>query len=215
MKTFNWRIPVGLAMVVLGLLAFLQSFHLITLNGSPWTFGFAVLFALVGGVFMYALITDHTNWWAVIPGLPLIGLAVLMLLSLIPGCSGTFGAFIFMASIAASFWSIYIMKRDFWWAIIPAGTLTSVALVILLSENGNLGGAVLFLGMAATFAVLGLIPVNGRKMTWPWIPAASLAVLGGIVAMSEGGVPAIVWAILIILAGLFLVARPFIQKNVR
>jgi hypothetical protein len=67
--------------------------------------------------------------------------------------------------------------------------------------------------MAATFGVLALIDVNGHKMAWPWIPAAALAVLGGIVAASGGGVPAIVWAILIILAGLFLVARPYIQNK--
>jgi hypothetical protein len=215
MKSFNWRIPIGLALVVLGALAFLQSFNIITFNGSPWAGAMAVLFAFIGGVFLYSLITDHNNWWTAIPGLTLIGLGVLIGLALIPGFSGNFGAFIFMGSIAASFWVIYAMKREFWWAIIPGGTLTSVALLILLSDNGVLGASVLFLGMAATFGVLGLIPVNGRKMSWPWIPAAALAILGGIVAGSEGGVPAIVWAILVILVGLFLVVRPIIQKNVR
>jgi hypothetical protein len=215
MKPFNWRIPLGLALVVFGVLAFLQSFNIIAFNGSPWAGAMAVLFAFIGGVFLYALITDHNNWWAAIPGLTLIGLGILIGLALIPGFSGTFGAFIFMGSIAASFWVIYAMKRDFWWAIIPGGTLTSVALLILLSDNGELGASVLFLGMAATFGVLGLIKVDGRRMSWPWYPAASLAVLAGIVAVSSGGVPAIVWAILIILVGLFLVARPYIQKNSR
>ena len=66
-----------------------------------------------------------------------------------------------------------------------------------------------------TFGVLGMIHVNGQKMSWPWIPAAVLAVLGGIIAASEGGFSSILWAILIILAGLFLVARPYIQKGKR
>ena len=35
MKSYNWRIPVGLAMVLLGILAFLQSFQIITLKGDP------------------------------------------------------------------------------------------------------------------------------------------------------------------------------------
>lgn len=213
MKSFNWRIPLGLALVVLGILAFLESLHVITLNGSPWVLSFAVLFAMVGAIFVYALVSDHRNWWAAIPGLTLIGLAILMGLVLIPGFPPMIPPFIFMGSIAASFWVIYIMRRDFWWAIIPAGTISSVALLILLSENGDLGASILFLGMATTFGVLGLIEINGRKMSWPWIPAAALAVLGGIVAASGGGVPAIVWAILIILAGLFLVARPYILKK--
>jgi hypothetical protein len=204
-----------MALVVLGVLSLLGTFNVVTLNGSPWLAGMAVLFAALGIIFLYTLVSDRRNWWAAIPGLTLVGLGVMMGLLLIPGFSGTVAGFIFMGSIAASFWVIYILRHDFWWAIIPAGTLTSITLVILLSENGALAGSVLFLGIAATFGVLGLVEINGHRMGWPWIPAAALLVLGGIVAASEGGVPGIVWAIIIILAGLFLVARPFIQKNMR
>jgi len=215
MKSFNWRIPVGLAMVLLGILAFLQSFQIITLKGDPWVLIFAIIFATIGAFFLYALIYDHRNWWAVIPGLTLVGLGAMMGLALIPGFPGIILPVVFMGCIAASFWVIYLMKRDFWWSIIPAGILTSVALLIALSENGALGASILFLGMAVTFGALGMINVNGQKMPWPWIPAAVLAVLGGIVAASGGGIPSILWAILIILAGLFLVARPYIQKGKR
>ena len=215
MKSFNWRIPVGLVLVLLGILAFLQSFQIITLKGDPWGLIFAIIFAATGFVFLYALIYDHRNWWAVIPGLTLVGLGALIGLGLIPGFPGAILPVIFMGCLAASFWVVYIMKRDFWWAIIPAGTLTSVTLLIALPEDDTLGVSILFLGMAATFGVLGLINVNGQKMSWPWIPAAVLAVVGAIIAASGGGFPSILWAILIILAGLFLVLRPYIQKSKR
>jgi hypothetical protein len=215
MKPISWRVLAGLAMIILGLLAFLQSFQIITLRGDPWMLTFAIIFAAVGVIFLYALINDHKNWWAAIPGLTLLGLGVLMGLELIPGMPEFIPPAIFMGSIAAAFWVVYAMNRSFWWAIIPAGTLTSLAVLILLSDNGSLGASVLFMGMAATFGVLGLIRINGQHMSWPWIPAICLAVLSGIVGVTSSGVPAIVWAILIILAGVFLILRPYIWNNKR
>jgi uncharacterized membrane protein len=49
-------------------------------------------------------------------------------------------------------------------------------------------------------------------MSWPWIPAAALAAVGALVAVTGGGVPAIFWAILLILGGAFMVFRPYLQK---
>jgi hypothetical protein len=215
MKPFNWRVPVGLVLVVLGVLAFLQSFQIITLRGDPWLLTFAILFAVIGVVFLYALLNDRRNWWAAIPGLTLLGLGALMGLELIPGFPSFIPPAIFMGSIAAAFWVVYAMNRTFWWAIIPAGTLTSLALLIGLGDSGSLGASVLFMGMAATFGVLGLIEINGQHMSWPWIPAICLAVLSGIVGVTGSGVPSIVWAILIILAGIFLIARPYIVNRKR
>ncbi len=212
MKTFNWRVPVGVVLVVLGVLAFLQSFGLLAINGDPWALIFAVIFAALGLVFLYALVVDRKNWWAAIPGMTLVGLGALMGLALIPGFPGLILPVIFMGCIAASFWIVYLLNRQFWWAIIPAGTLTSVAVLIAFSENGEFGASLLFLGMAVTFGLLGVINVNGQRMSWPWIPAISLAILGAIVAVGGGGVPAIFWAILLILAGAFLVFRPYLQK---
>jgi hypothetical protein len=215
MKSFNWRVPVGLALVLLGIMAFLQSFHIITLRGDPWVLTFAVIFALIGAAFLYALAADRKNWWAAIPGMTLIGLGILMGLVLIPGIPGFIAPAIFMGSIAASFWVVYAMNRSSWWAIIPAGTLTSIALLIGLADSGDLGASVLFMGMAATFGLLGLIEVNGQHMSWPWIPAICLAVLSGIIGVTSSGVPSIVWAVVIILAGIFLVARPYIMNKKR
>jgi hypothetical protein len=213
MKPFNWRIPLGLVLVVLGVLAFLQSFGFLVIQGDPWALIFAVIFSALGLIFLYALAADRKNWWAAIPGMTLLGLGALIGLALIPGFPDLILPVIFMGSIAAAFWIVFLMNRTFWWAIIPAGTLTSVAVLIATSENGVLGASLLFLGMAATFGVLSLIEVNGQHMSWPWIPAAALAAVGAIVAVTGGGVPAIFWAILLILAGAFMVFRPYLQKR--
>ena len=67
--------------------------------------------------------------------------------------------------------------------------------------------------MAATFALLGFIEIEGRRLSWPWIPAGVLALMGVLIGLTTSGISAIVWAILLILAGAFLVARPYLMKK--
>jgi hypothetical protein len=213
MKQFNWRIPLGIAAVALGVVALLQNFDLISLQGGLALAIFGVIFAAIGASFTYALIADHNAWWAAIPGLTLLGLGVMMiLLAVAEDFLGNFPPALFMGSIAASFWLIYALKR-FWWAIIPAGVLTTIAIIILVPDQGNLVASILFLGMAATFALLGFIAIDGRRMTWPWIPAGILALMGIIFGLTTSGITGLVWAVLLILAGVFLVARPYLLKR--
>ncbi len=214
MKPFNWRVPFGIVLVVLGVLAFLQSFNLINFEGGIWLLLFGAIFGIAGASFIYALVADRNAWWAAIPGLTLLGLGVMMVLfSFGENFLGNFPPALFLASIAASFWLVYYVKRAFWWALIPAGVMTSVAVIVLLPDQGNLVPAVLFLGMAATFALLGFVDVNGRRLTWPWIPAGILALMGIIFGITSTGVTAIVWAVLLILGGGFLIARPYLLKK--
>ena len=213
MKRFDWRVALGVVLVILGVVAFLQSSNLITLQGDWWGLAFALIFAVVGASFLYTLAANpQGSWWAVIPGLTLVGLGATIGLALIPGFPGTIVGTIFMGSIAASFWVIYFVKR-FWWAIIPAGVLTTIAVIILFPDEGNLVGSLLFLGMAATFALLGFIEIEGRRLSWPWIPAGVLALMGVLIGLTTSGISAIVWAVLLILAGAFLVARPYLMKK--
>ena len=215
MKPFNWRVPLGVVLVVLGVLAFLQSFNILNMRGEIWLLAFGLIFAAVGVSFIYALIADHNAWWAAIPGMTLLGLGVMMVLFSFPSISlGALPPFIFLGSIAAAFWLIYYLKRsNFWWAIIPAGVMTTIAIIVFIPEGSSLGGSVFFLGMAATFALLGFVEINGRRMTWPWIPAGVLAVMGVLIGLTTSGWSAIVWAVLLILAGAFLVARPYLMKK--
>ncbi len=214
MKRFDWRVVFGIVLVILGVLGILQTTNLITLRGDWWGLAFALIFAAVGASFLYTLATDpQKHWWAAIPGLTLVGLGVIIGLGLIPGLPDFIGGTIFMGCIAAAFWVVYYLKRDFWWSIIPAGVLTTIAIIILLPDEGNLVPAVLFLGMAATFALLGFVDIQGRRLTWPWIPAGILALMGVIFGITSTGVSGIIWAVLLILGGGFLVARPYLLKK--
>lgn len=68
--------------------------------------------------------------------------------------------------------------------------LTLAVMVALPADvQGMPTAAVLFLGLAATFGVLSLVPVQSAagtgRMKWPLIPAAILAVLGSMFALQS------------------------------
>ncbi len=214
MNKFNWRLPVGFVILVFGVLALLQTLDIFQFRGDLWLLGFALIFAATGAIFLYALLADRTNnWWAAIPGTTLVGLGVMMGLLTIDGMPGLLPPFLFMASISAGFWLVYAATRQ-WWAIIPGGVLASVALTILVSTiNGMAGGGVMFLGIAATFAVLALTGVGqGASIPWPWFPAAILFLFGALIFLGSGPISGVAGAILLITAGGYLVARPYLKK---
>ena len=105
-----------------GLYLLLQNLGIFTptISGAIW----APLFGLGGMAFLLVFIFNREQWWALIPGLTLLGLAVLVAFG---DRLGTLGAAIFMAFIGLSFILIYALHPEFWWAIIPAGSLFSVA----------------------------------------------------------------------------------------
>ena len=89
MSKLNWRVVLGVLLLVLGVLGLLQTTGLITFEGEVWLWVFAAIFAVAGLAFLYVLITSpKDNWWAAIPGLSLLGLGVLMVLVELPGVAG-------------------------------------------------------------------------------------------------------------------------------
>ena len=75
--------------------------------------------------------------------------------------------------------------------MIPSGVMLTLAVIVTLPQalQGMPVAAVLFLGLAATFGVLSLVPVPDAgaagRMKWPLIPAAALGVLGVIFALQS------------------------------
>jgi len=177
----NWRILLGVIVLVFGGLLLLQQLNVITIHGDMWTFLMSAFFATAGIAFLVVLISNKKNWWAAIPGMTLLGLAVLIgSTSLFPAMSAYLAPAIFMAFIAAAFWIVYFLDLHNWWAIIPGGTLLSVAALIAVGSagNGNLGVGLMFTGMALTFGLVALLPNDGKRLNWAFIPGGVLLVMG-------------------------------------
>jgi len=157
MKRDQATIIWGVALVLAGLLFLFQSLGWLGNVGDVvWALGFGLAGAVFCGVFVH----NRAQWWAIIPGLSLLGLAALVGLGAADGqLADIIGAPIFLGAIGASFWVVYLTQRTFWWAIIPGGVLLSVALMVFL-EGLNLPydfAFVLMLGIAATFGAVSLV----------------------------------------------------------
>ncbi len=89
--------------------------------------------------------------------------------------SGELSGAVFLGGVALGFWLVYILHREHWWATIPAGVLTTLA---VLAKIGTGQTAVFFIGLGTTFLLVFLLPSPGGRKTWALIPAAILLVIG-------------------------------------
>lgn len=80
-------------------------------------------------------IDRHTNWWSMIPAGFLFVVGVVSALNIWITSTSILGA-ILIAGLGLVFILLYLLqdKRHFWWALIPGGTLLTVALVTLTAD---------------------------------------------------------------------------------
>jgi hypothetical protein len=199
-------IGLGVLLIVAGILFLLGALGVLPEIGNlVWI----VLFAVGGLAFLWVFIANREQWWAVIPGCVLLGIAATIALS---GVSGLWAGALVPAAIGVSFWIIYFARRDFWWAIIPGGVMISVALMTGLADTlpDQMITAILFLGLAVTFLLVFLLPTPEGRMKWALIPAAVTAVLGIAFLASMGNVVtllAVAGPLALIIGGGFLLWR--------
>lgn len=213
MKNQTGRILFAIFLIGLGVLGLLGNLRILPIDFNNETLIWLLLFGVVGLGFMAAFLSNiHEMWWAAIPGMTLIGLAMLIGL---PAFWGPAGGAVFLGMIGLSFLIIYLLRREFWWAIIPGGVLGTLALVSLIAEAGNgyLGGGVFFLGLALTFLIVSLVPTAEGRMRWAYWPAGILGMMGALILIGAGGAAAYVWPIMLIGFGGFLVLRAMQRKS--
>lgn len=210
MKRVDIQTGVGAGLVILGGLMLLEKLGI--LMGAASLFWSMVL--LLGGVYFLAVFGKEPRgrWWAVIPGMALVGMA---LESFLPRFFSDLAGLFFLGSLGLAFFLVYLMERGRWWAIIPGGALFTLALVSVL-ENSTLmdTSGVFFLGLGLTFFLVALLPTPAGKMDWAYIPGLVLLVLGALVggqyASLLGG---ILWPVVLIIAGVALIVRFFLHRE--
>jgi hypothetical protein len=214
MKRFDVRDIGAILLIVAGALILLQNFGIL---GIVVTLIWALVFAAGGLVFLYLFMTERNRyWWGVIPGLGLLGLAILILLDeFFPGVGADLGGMIFLGALALAFWMIYFRKREFWWAIIPGGVLCTLALVTIVSSilGGGWAGGAFFVGLGLTFGLLYLVPTPHGRMKWAIFPAAALLVMGLLITAATTGALDFLFAIALIVVGLYLLFRLFVSRQ--
>jgi hypothetical protein len=205
MRRIEWRVLVGILLVAVGALLLLQTFNILRF---VWEVVWTVLFLAGGAGFLVVFLGGEENWWAVIPGMALLGIGALIGLSIL-GLDDTIGGALFLGALSLAFWLVYLRRRDNWWAVIPGGVLLTLAAVAGLegivpwAETGGL----FFLGLALTFAAVYLMPTPQGRMTWALIPAVVLFVVGLIVVLATSSVLQFLWPAVLVFFGGYLVLR--------
>jgi len=195
-----WALIPGGVMVFLALTTLLVD----STRGDEWV-GALFLF-MIALSFLMVYLNNRTRIWALIVAYTtaILGLAPLMSTG---GRDAEYYGPIFLFAVALPFFVVYFRSAANWWAIIPAGALTTISIIATLSISGIFRfereeafmTALLMAGLAATFAVLWL----RHDKSWAKVVTLALAVLA-VAAFFFISYYQIFWPVVIILAGAYL-----------
>ena len=212
MKIFSSRLLWGVVLVIGGVLLLLDTFGIFKGGSLFWT----IVSGIAGLLFLSLYFTHRDNWWALIPGIIFLALSTMIgLNSFLPGFSDSnLGGTIILGGIALSFLLVYLAERGNWWAIIPAGVITTIAVVAVLDTNTSniASGGIFFLGLGITFAIVAVLPTSVGQMRWAWIPAGILGLIGMLILVAAENLINYIWPSALILAGLILLIRSITRK---
>jgi hypothetical protein len=179
------------------------------LTGMIWT----TLFSTAGLVFLYLFFSNQQQrWWATIPGSVLFGLSLVIGISeLGPRFLEPLSGPLFLLSIAVGFGLVYLVKPQHWWALLPAGVMTTLAVVAgvdLLQLRWLDSGALFLMGLGATFLLLPLLQRDQRRsVRWALIPGGILLLIGVLIGTPALGVLNTLWPLALIGGGALLIWR--------
>jgi hypothetical protein len=202
-KRFDPRIVFGSLLLIGGVLALLQALGYLR-DASDIFWG--AIFIVLGLIFLSLLSGGH--WWSVFPGFTLLSIGLLILL---PDRLEDFGGLIFLGGIALAFWMVYITSpRERWWALIPAGVMTTLAGMTVAAERfGEFQTAGFFFGgLSLTFFLVAVL----AGMRWAYWPALALGIMAVLGLASLFEIANYVWAIALMGAGGFLLFRYFTNR---
>jgi hypothetical protein len=190
----------GGLLVALGILLLIDNLDLLgDWNAPIWS----LVLAALSLVFLATYFSDREQWWALIPGLVILGIAVAVFLAEQDLVADYVVATIILAGVGVPFFLIYLSDRQHWWALIPAFTMTGVATGVLLEGVGAISGTAVagfvFAGISGGFGAIYLID---RHQWWALIPGGIMGVMAFgflLAAATEYVLP-----IALILLGLFL-----------
>ena len=200
----------GGLLILAGILFMLQEFQIL---GSAFELLWVLLMGAGAGVFLWVYLTRVDQWWAIIPGLALLGLTLVGLedvFNLLPGTDWT-GA-VFLGCLGLAFWLVYIRRPEQWWAIIPGGVLMTLALVSGLDDLIGQTEVVFFLGLGLTFFLVALLPGSVQNTKWALIPGGILTVLGLVLITQINNVMNILFPVVLVAFGVFILIRTITGK---
>ncbi len=204
------------ALIPGGIMLFLALVTLLVGNvGGEWV-GALFLF-LIGLSFFVVYLNNRTRLWALLVAYIMGVLSIAPALASGGGDTAAYYGSIFLFAVALPFFVVYFRSADNWWAIIPAGILTVLAIIAGLAIAGwirstNQSGyvnALLMGGLALTFGTVWLR--HGKD--WAKVVAIVLALIG-IASIFFVSYYEVFWPVAIILGGAYLLYTALRQRTV-
>ena len=194
------------ALIPGGVMLFLALVTLLVDNvGGEWV-GSLFLF-LIGLSFFIVYWNNRTRTWALLVAYILGVLSIAPAMASGGGDTAAYFGAVFLFAIALPFFIVYFRSEQNWWAIIPAGVMTTLSVITVLAiagwirnaDQGGFANALLMGGLAVTFAVVWL----RHAKEWAKIVAIILALVavGSVFFVSYYEM---FWPVAIILGGIYL-----------
>lgn len=207
MKRLNEAVGWGIFLLLAGIFLLLKNLNVFQTWGD---LAWAGLFAVAGLGFLIWFFTATQHWWRAIPAFTLLGIGGEMLLTWRSVELGGWTPSLVLFGMALGFWAILIVRQEHWWALVPAGVLTTVAVLFglwnRLDPTGRL--VVLQVGIGLMFLLLYVIRYDEHDARWAAVPAGALLLLG-VVTLIEALRPVQVianwWPIALVVGGAVLI----------
>ena len=210
-RTRNWW-----ALIPGGIMLFLAMVTLLADNvGGEWI-GSLFLF-LIALSFFVVYLNNHARTWALLVAYIMFVLSIAPAMSSGGGEMAAYFGAVFLFAIALPFFVVYFRSPENWWAIIPAGVMTTLTIITILAiaglirnvEQGGYANAILLGGIAVTFAIVWL----RNEKAWAKVVTMILAALA-IASVFLAAYTEIFWPMAIILAGGYLLYTAMRPKAV-
>jgi len=204
------------AIIPAGVMLFLSLIVVMSTSVRGEWIGAFFLFA-VGLVFFVVYMNNRTRQWALLVAYIMFVLSIAPAMASFGGDVPAYFGSIFLLAVAVPFFLVYFRSENNWWAIIPAGVMTTLAVIAGAAiagwiEDGTSGGyslAFLLGGLAATFAVVWL------RHAKPWASAVTIVLaIMAVTSIFFVSFYEIYWPVALILAGAYLLYTAMRQKTV-
>ena len=166
----------------------------------------AMILLMIALAFLIVYLTGRRRTWAMLVAYIFGVLSIGPMLAAYKNMGAYFGS-VLMFAIALPFFIVYFRMPENWWAIIPAGALSTIGVVAALAiagmiqdaRSGGYANAFLMAGLAATFAVIWL----RHHRDWARIVTIVLGILA-IASVFFFGYYEIFWPVAFIAGGIYL-----------
>jgi hypothetical protein len=180
----NLRKNIGVLFLIIGGLILLQNIKIF--SGDVGSIVFILIYGILSIYMLLTYSRRKSQWWWLILGIFLLGLALSNLSEIIPSLK-SYSSVIAVFFAGISFLIIYLIDRLNWWALIPGSVITSLGVIHYLEVSAPeiQTNGIMFLGLGIAFLILFLVPIRNIRMNWPLIPAVILFAIGATLSLNQ------------------------------